>query len=121
MNEILELHKQDSPLPHLQESYAVKGDVVEELPLWLEDNPHAVIAMAIFDMDIYRPTKFALEALSDRFVEGSIVVFDEFSTKNFPGETRAVSEVLNLNMLKLERSPLAPTAAWFRWKSGILR
>ena len=115
LNAVLSLLAQDSPLPHLVESRAIKGDVRATIPAWLDENPHAALAMVVFDMDIYEPTKAALSAVIPRLSAGSLVVFDEFSTKAFPGESLAVFESVALSNIRLERSPLAPTAAWFRW------
>lgn len=109
---ILSLHESFSPLSHIQKSEVVAGDVSATLPKWLEANQHAVISMAIFDMDIYTPTKDALELILPRLTKGSVLVFDELSTKRFPGESLAVSEVLGFNNLRLQRDPHAPTCAW---------
>jgi hypothetical protein len=61
--------------------------------------------MAIFDMDLYKPTKDALNAVIPRLTKGSILVFDQLNHEKFPGETQAVMEVLGLNKLKLRRDP----------------
>ncbi|ATY30873.1 TylF/MycF/NovP-related O-methyltransferase [Sphingomonas psychrotolerans] len=110
--EILALQESFSPVPQIQKFELVKGDVVETLPKWLDDNSHAVVAMAIFDMDIYQPTRAALEMILPRLVKGSLLVFDEMVCKHFPGETQAVMEVLGLNNLKLERFPHQPFCAF---------
>ena len=116
LNEILRLLALDSPLPDLHETSAVKGDVRETLPAWLEENPHAMLAMVIFDMDIYLPTKEALDLVMPRLMRNSLLVFDEFSTKSFPGETLALLEKVAPGEVNFQRSPLAPTSAWFRWR-----
>jgi hypothetical protein len=110
--ELLTLHESFSPIPHLRKFNLVKGDVTESLPVWLEENPHAVVAMAIFDMDIYTPTKRALELIMPRLTKGSLLVFDELNCVHFPGETRAVDEVLGLNNLRLQRFPHQPFCAF---------
>ncbi len=108
LNAVLSLLAQDSPLPHLVETRAIKGDVRVTLPAWLDENPHAAIAMVVFDMDIHAPTKAALRAVIPRLSAGFLVVFDEFLTKAFPGESVAVFESLLLSNIRFERSPLAP-------------
>lgn len=112
LTKILELHRADSPLPDLMRAYVVKGDARETFPPWLSENNHAVIAMAIFDMDIYLPTREVLERVIPRLTKGSLLVFDELSTAAFPGETKAVDEVFGLNQLRLQRLPFAPTCAF---------
>lgn len=63
-------------------------------------------------MDIYKPTKIVLQKIIPRLTRGSILVFDELNCDVFPGETRAVDEVLGLNNLKLYRSKFQPYGAW---------
>ena len=110
--ELLTLHESFSPIPQIRKFELVKGDVAETLPAWLEANPHAIISMAIFDMDIHKPTRAALEMVLPRLTKGSMLVFDELNCPHFPGETQAVMEVLGLNNIRLQRSPLQPYCAF---------
>ncbi len=112
LQKILDFHRQNSPLDHVQESFLIKGDAIETVPRFLEQNPHQIIAMAIFDMDIFKPTKMVLEAIKPRLMKGSILVFDEFNCDKFPGETQAVMEVLDLKALTFERHPHQPYCAF---------
>lgn len=112
LSEILALQESFSPISHVRKFQLVKGDVALSLPRWLEENPHAVVAMAAFDMDIYKPTKTALELILPRLTKGSLLVFDELNCRFFPGETQAVAEVLGLNNLRLQRFPHQPFCAF---------
>lgn len=114
--EILSLQESFSPIPQIQKFELVKGDVVETLPKWLEDNTHAIVAMAIFDMDIFQPTRAALEMILPRLTKGSMLVFDELNCRHFPGETQAVMEVLGLHKLRLERFPHQPFCAFAQYE-----
>jgi hypothetical protein len=69
--------------------------------------------MALFDLDLYEPTKASLQAISDRLTRGSIVVFDELTHRHFPGEARALRDVQGLTTIRLRRSPLQPSVGWF--------
>ena len=71
--------------------------------------------MAIFDMDIYKPTKEALKAIKPKLIKGSLLVFDELNCSEFPGETKALAEVLELNNLKLNHYSHQPSCAWAIW------
>lgn len=113
--ELLALHEENSPLSHIKKHELVKGDVSKTIAPWLASNEHAVIAMAIFDMDIYQPTKDALNAIKHRLVKGSLLVFDELNCAAFPGETAAVAEVFGLENLKLRRHPHQPFCSWVIW------
>jgi hypothetical protein len=70
----------------------VKGRVQEALPKLLEETPGLRLSLVHFDMDLYEPTKFALECIWDRIVPGGILVFDEYAVQPWEGETRAVDE-----------------------------
>ncbi|QZA79204.1 hypothetical protein K4H28_07360 [Deefgea tanakiae] len=112
LDEIMSLHELGSPLPHIKKYELVAGDASKSFPTWIENNPQTVISMAIFDMDIYHPTKEVLMQVLPRLVRGSVLVFDELNCPQFPGETLAVIETLGLNNLKLKRDPNQPFCAW---------
>ncbi|HEY2706894.1 MAG TPA: TylF/MycF/NovP-related O-methyltransferase [Caulobacteraceae bacterium] len=113
---LLGLHEQLSPLPHIRKFQLVKGDASETFPAWLETNPHAVVAMAIFDMDVYKPTRDVLQLILPRLTRGSLLVFDELNCEHFPGETQAVHEVLGLSKLALHCFPHQPYCTWAIWE-----
>lgn len=112
LQKILDFHRKNAPLDHVQESFLIKGDATKTVPRFLEQHPHQIIAMAIFDMDIFQPTKLVLEAIKPRLMKGSLLVFDEFNCDKFPGETEAVMEVLNIKTLTFERHPHQPYCAF---------
>lgn len=111
LHEIMMIQEQQSPLPHIQRTFLIKGDASVTVNEWLEENPAAVIGMAIFDMDVYKPTKDVLEAIKPRLFKGSVLVFDEFGMKEWPGETIAVNEVLGINNLEFKHFPHQPCCA----------
>lgn len=115
LGELLELHEATAPLAHIKKHSLVKGDISSTFPFWLDENPHALISMAIFDTDLYRPTVDVLRIILPRLTKGSLLVFDELSCPPFPGETVAVREVLGTETLRLRRSPLQPFCSWAVW------
>jgi hypothetical protein len=94
------------PLPHLERCQLVKGDVTETVPAYLKANPGVIIALAHFDLDLYAPTKAALEAIRPYLTKGSIVAFDELNSTLTPGETEALREAWGLDRYSIRRSPL---------------
>lgn len=115
LEKILLMQETFSPLSHIKKFEIVKGDIRDTLPRWLEMNPGAAVAMAIFDLDIYEPTRAAIDLVKDRLLPNSLLVFDEFSCAHFPGETRAVMESIGFRNLNLKRSPLQPYCAYGTW------
>jgi hypothetical protein len=112
LEEILSIHESFSPIPHIKKFSLIKGDASFTIDEWLTNNPHAIISLAIFDMDVYKPTKDVLEKILPRLVKGSVLVFDELNCPNFPGETLALDEVLGLNNVRLVKSNLQPFSSW---------
>jgi hypothetical protein len=88
------------------------GDVRETLPDFLGKNSATVISMAIFDMDIYVPTLEGLQTVLPFMSRGGLLVFDEFGSTSFPGETLAVREVIEPLGWRIYRHPLVPYCAW---------
>lgn len=106
LEEILKLQEDLNPISHLKKFELVKGDVRSTIHEYLGRHPETVVSMAIFDLDIYEPTKEALTAILPHLCKGSILVFDELSDDIFPGETLALNEVLGLRNVRLRRFPM---------------
>jgi hypothetical protein len=115
LEEILAIHEANAPLAHIKKFALIKGDASVTIDSWLQENPHVIVSMAIFDMDVYAPTKSVLERIVPRLTKGSLLVFDELNNPAFPGETLAVQEILGLNRLALRRHPHQPYCAWAVW------
>lgn len=101
----IELYDKNRPLAHIPKVELVKGDLAKTGPQYLKDNPHLVVSMLYLDVDLYEPTKVALETFLPRMPKGAIVAFDELNAKMFPGETSAVDEVLGLRNIAIKRYP----------------
>lgn len=116
LEKILSLHEKNCPISHIKKFSLIKGDASITSKEWIKNNPHAIVAMAIFDMDIYKPTKDTLEAILPKLTKGSVLVFDEINCAQFPGETKALEDVIGLNNIKLLQDPNQPTCAWAVWE-----
>lgn len=109
---ILNFHNRNNPIGHIPKHELVPGDVVETLPEYLNRHPETIVALAYFDLDLYAPTRASLEMILPHIPRGGILVFDELNSREFPGETRAVREVLDLTGCTLRRFALAPTPTY---------
>jgi hypothetical protein len=105
LEKLLALEDSLNPIPHLKKFELVKGDAVQTIPDYLKRHPETIVSLAVFDFDIYKPTKVALEAIKPHLMKGSVLVFDELCDDIFPGETLAIREVLGLNNIRVERMP----------------
>lgn len=106
LGKILSMQEGLNPIPHIKKYELVKGDAVETVPAYLKSHPETIISLAIFDFDIYLPTKVALQAVKPHLCRGSILVFDELCEEIFPGETIALNEVFGLNNVTIQRLPI---------------
>lgn len=83
----------------------IKGNIIDSIPKYINVNPHTKISLLHLDVDVYEPTKYALETLWDRLVSGGLVLFDDYNY--IEGGTKAIDEFLEVKGLKdqLLKSP----------------
>ncbi len=105
LEKLLILHQKESPLNHINKNFLFKGDAVVEFRNYISKHPELIVAMAYFDFDIYQPTKECLEMLLPLMPKGGIIVFDELTDAQFPGESIAFKEVMNLRSHTLYKNP----------------
>lgn len=91
------------PCPHK----LVVGDVCETAPKYFHEHQHETVALAILDMGPEEPTLAALKAIRDRLLPGSIVLLDEFTLADTPGEAKAWFRVIRSMPLKFKMERLA--------------
>jgi hypothetical protein len=105
VQQAVELYDQNRPIAHIPKVELVKGDLCQTAQDYVNANPHLVVSMLYLDVDLYEPTRAALQAFVPRMPRGAVIAFDELNAKMFPGETTAVDQVLGLRNLKIERFP----------------
>lgn len=106
LSEVLSLQEKMNPMAHIERYELVKGDASRTIPRYLKEHPETLVSLAVFDFDIYAPTKSALEAIEPHLFKGSVLVFDELCDDIFPGETVALREALGLRDLRIQRMPM---------------
>lgn len=102
----------------------VKGSTYDTLAPFLAQRPGAPIRLFHMDLDTYDSCLHALETCKERFVEGSILVFDEYLVTN--GELRAFFEFQNRYGLEfryrawgLEVGEMNAAMVTTRWKRAM--
>jgi len=61
------------------------------------------VSLLYLDVDIYKPTKIAIEQLVPRMPKGAVIVFDQLNNEGFPGETIAILKTIGINNLRIQR------------------
>ncbi|WP_166363994.1 TylF/MycF/NovP-related O-methyltransferase [Pseudomonas akapageensis] len=102
------------PVNRIPRCEIVKGDILQTVPEFVKTRPDLVVAMLILDTDLYSSTKVALETFLPYMPKGAIVVLDEVAYRNFPGETSALRDVLDMNKIELKRLPFDSSVGYFR-------
>lgn len=113
LENVVSIHDKNRPLSHINKVELIKGDANNMIPRYVEENPHLLISLLYLDFDIYKPTKMALQNLFKRVVKGGIVVFDELNCKQYPGETIAMLDELDLSQVELKRFPFTTHLSYF--------
>lgn len=84
----------------------VEGDFTRTGPRYVADNPHLVVSLLYLDFDLYEPTRVALDVFLPLMPAGAVIAFDEVHVHDFPGETTAMLEALDVPRLRLRRLPM---------------
>jgi len=105
---LIELHDRDRFLGHMPKVELISGDVMTTIPHFVQEHSHLVISLLFLDLDLYEPTRVALEHFVPRMPAGSILAFDELDNPLWPGETQAALESIGIRSLKLQRFEFDP-------------
>jgi hypothetical protein len=108
LHELIKIYDSNRFLGHINKVELIKGDVSKTIPEFLLNNKHLVVSLLFLDMDLYEPTKVAIEQFFPRMPKGSIIAFDELDNPIWPGETMALLETLGINKIKIERIEFDP-------------
>jgi hypothetical protein len=101
--ELIQAYDQDRFLGHIPKVQLIRGDASKTIPEFVEQNSHLMVSLLFLDFDLYEPTKVALEQLVPRMPRGAVLAFDELDNPIWPGETKALLDVLPMSRLKIQR------------------
>lgn len=112
LSRLIDIYDQDRFLGHIDKVHLVKGNVVDTVPKFVEEHPHLVISLLFLDVDLYEPTKAAVEHLLPRMPTGSVLALDQLDNPIWPGEARAVLDTVGIRNLDLRRFAWDPYVAY---------
>jgi len=94
----------DRHLRHKNRIEFIKGDVCETIPKFTTDKGDGLrIALLNLDLDLYEPTRVALEHFVPKMSRGGIIIVDEYAVDTWGGETKAVDEYFERHFGKRAR------------------
>jgi hypothetical protein len=108
LQDLIKEYDRDRFLGHIQKIRLVRGDITVTIPQFLAENRHLVVALLFLDVDLYEPTKAAIENFLPRMPKGSVIAFDEVDNPMWPGETLALLDTVGLSRIRLRRMEWDP-------------
>lgn len=112
MLEAIRLFDSNRPIGHVRKVELIVGAAEETIPKFLSANPQLVVALLNLDFNLYSPTRSALNHFFHKIPKGGIIVIDDLGSQRWPGESRAVEDMLGIRSLRLKRIPFEPVVAY---------
>lgn len=110
----LDIHSRHHYLSGNASNYElIKGDACLTIPEYVDNNKHVLCSLLYLDFDVYKPTLVALQNFLPRMAKGSLVVFDQSNCPEFPGETLALLEAVDLNKYQLKKFSYDTKVSYF--------
>jgi hypothetical protein len=106
--ELIRIYDSNRFLGHVPKVSLIKGDATITIPKFVEENKHLVVSLLFLDMDLFEPTKVAIEQFFPRMPKGAVIAFDELDNPIWPGETLALLDTVGINRLRIERMEFDP-------------
>jgi hypothetical protein len=112
LQELIKEYDKDRFLGHIDKVHLIKGDVIQTIPKFISEHQHLMVSMLFLDMDLYEPTKIAIENFLSRMPKGAVIAFDELDNPMWPGETMALLESIGIGRLTFRRMEWDPYIAF---------
>ncbi len=115
LTELSQIHDSNRFLNHIPKIELIRGDIVETVPKYLEENPHLLISLLSLSVNLYEPTLMALKQFLPRMPKGSIIVLATLNEGCFPGVTLSLLHVFRecgLNNVTIKSFPYVPNLSY---------
>ena len=114
LNDCISQYDDNRYLNHITKVELVRGDANKTIPAYIADNPHLLVSLLYLDFDIYEPTVKALRSFLPRMPRGAVLAFDEINNHDWPGETQALLEELNIRDCELRCFEYEPNISFMQ-------
>lgn len=109
----------DRHLKHVSRVEFIKGNCEQTIPAFVQEKGNGLrIALLNLDVDLYAPTRAALEHLVPLMAPGGIIILDEYAVDTFGGESKAVDEYF---IKTFGRRPSLTKFSWHSNPSAYIR
>jgi hypothetical protein len=103
LQDLTKEYDRDRFLGHVDKIHLIKGDVIETIPRFIVEHPHVLVSLLFLDLDLFEPTKVAIEHFLPRMPRGAVIAFDELDNPMWPGETLGLLDSVGVGQLKIQR------------------
>lgn len=103
LGRLIQEYDRDRFLGHIDKVHLIKGDVTQTIPAFIAEHQHLLVSLLFLDLDLYEPTKTAIECFVPRMPKGAVIAFDELDNPMWPGETLALFESIGIRNLEIKR------------------
>jgi len=108
----------DRHIKNINRIQFIKGDVRKTIPRFIKSKGNGLrIALLNLDLDLYEPTKIALENFFPLMTRGGIIIADEYAVDTFGGETKAIDEYF---VKHFSKKPKVKKFPWHSNPSGYI-
>lgn len=97
---LLDLKTKDNLIPGLKRAEIINGDVLNTIDDFLVRHVGLRLCLLYIDVNLYHPTKYALEKLYDLVVPNGIIAFNGYAQVPHEGEGKALDDFINSRNLK---------------------
>lgn len=110
LESLLKAHEGSNVLGHIKGLHQlIEGNIIETVPAYFHAHPESLVAFAYFDLGLYEPTFQAMKAIKPHLMPGSILLLDELTWQESPGEAIAFKKVFANTPYRIEKIEMYPS------------
>jgi len=100
VHKLEKLHNLDSLIPGIERVKIYNDDLITSINKFKDENYGVRLKLLVVDVNLYKPTKIALDHLYDLLITGGVIAFRGYGVKPWEGESIAVDEFLKEKNIK---------------------
>ena len=108
VNRLIRINETDNLVMGAQRIKLYSGDVKDTIDQMQSENPGVRFSLVMIDLNLFEPTRFALEKMYALVVRGGVLAFRGYGVKPWEGESAAVDVFAAKNGLVLKSFTYSP-------------
>lgn len=112
LRECLQVFDANRVLNHIPKAALIRGDIIETVPAYVEENPHLLVSLLCLSVNLYEPTRVALEAFLPRMSTGAVIAIHTLNEGVFPGATLSLLDQLDIRRHRIQSFSTCPNLSY---------